>query len=58
MIISLTRITKGTTYTNLASDCYFGGSVVHWHGDFKDFITNMYETFFHKISGMSLEDGT
>jgi hypothetical protein len=58
MLISLTRIAKGTTYTKLASNCYFGGSVVRWHGAFKDFITHMYETFFHKISGMSLEDWT
>ena len=58
MIISLTRITKGTTCTDLVSDCYFLGGVLHWHGAFKDFITHMYETFFHKISGMSLEDWT
>ena len=58
MIISLTRIAKGTTCTNLVSDCYFLVSVLRWHGAFKDFITHMYETFFHKISGMSLKDWT
>jgi hypothetical protein len=54
LIVCLTRIATGDPWTRLIPS-HFGGNARRWSIAFRWFINHIYITFYHKISGRSIE---
>jgi hypothetical protein len=54
LIVCLAKIATGIPWTRLIPD-NFGGDVRRWSWGFRWFINHLFVTFYHKISGRSIE---
>jgi hypothetical protein len=54
LIVCLAKVATGDTWTRLIPG-YFGGDVRRWSKGFRWFVDHLFTTFYHKISGESIE---